>query len=440
MLYRLLCNEEAKGKLFIPAGFSAGHDLIDRGPIAVRAGQRSKNVEIVKHRELNDDEILISKDVLDELSIPVDVKYQVKFVDNCVRIGPVLGLLMVRNLNNVGGRRLDRFSDYALLYSQIGGLLLVLGVESINFDDRSVEGYYYEPNTDGIGGNWRRGIFPLPDSIFERTNMPEPIRLKLKKITGNRLFNSNYFDKWEFWKMVSEFDPICDHIPHTRMLKSGDDIDYMLSHYDGAYLKPLNGTLARGLYKVIKSDNSYVIRNKQGSNIRASSKKEMEDYIRDIMKGRRYLVQQALEPIRIDGRHIDFRVIMQKDHTLKWVCPGIIAFVGNPGEICSNWGYESTFEDLFSKYFNFSQEEIFKKKQEVISICRNICEILDLSYENYGDLGFDVLIDKSLKVWVLETNKRHYHTVPLWINDVQTFYAVKSNPIKYAAAISGFDV
>ena len=66
--------------------------------------------------------------------------------------------------------------------------------------------------------------------------------------------------------------------------------------------------------------------------------------------------------------------------------------------------------------------------------------MLDLRKGNYGDLGFDVMIDEQLKIWILEVNKRHYHSVPLWINDVQTYYEVKAKPIKYATALAGFEV
>lgn len=441
MFYKILLNKETKGKVFISGEISASHILPNQTSTPVSAGHRSLNTEVIPHPALKEDEFMISEDVLESLAIPADIKYQVRFVKNGIRFGPVIGLLMTGNKNSLTKRKLKGLSDYSLIYPEVNGLLLALSAEGIDFEKGLAEGYYYNSDADGKNTHWREGIFPLPDSIFQRANVPEDVMIKLKQYTGNRVFNSNYFSKWEFWKMMSKFDTIREHLPHTRLLSSVESIDYMLSNYDAVYLKPINGTLSRGLYKVKKDKNSYIFQGKKGTDVkRTSFGKETEEFIKNITGGYRYLIQQAIHPLMIDGRHIDFRVIMQKDDTLKWVCPVIVAFLGDPGDICSNWGYQTTFKELFSRHYNFSQEKVFKKRQEVIEVCRNVCEMLSLTGENYGDLGFDVVIDESLKVWVLESNKRHYHSVPLWINDVQSFYEVKANIVKYAAALSGFSV
>jgi hypothetical protein len=137
---------------------------------------------------------------------------------------------------------------------------------------------------------------------------------------------------------------------------------------------------------------------------------------------------------------MDFRVIMQKDYTKEWMCTGIISFTGIEGDICSNSGGELLFEYALEGRLKLSRESTFIIKQNMIDICKKICKILDSSGENYGDLGFDVVLDKNLRVWVLEVNKRQYHSTPLWVGDIQTFYAVKTNPIKYAAALGGFTI
>lgn len=318
---------------------------------------------------------------------------------------------------------------------------MAFSTEGIDFKNKCVEGYYYNPQSKRAKDAWKKGVFPLPDSIFQRTSLPEGIRVKLKEETGNRMFNSNYFDKWEFWQLISGYKPYCQNLPYTRLFSSLDDVDYVISHYGAAYLKPVNGTLSRGLYKVTLNNEIYGFQGKQGREITpVSSREEAENFINNAIGQHKYLVQQAINPLRVKGRHMDFRVIMQKDNTLGWSCTGIIALIGARGDICTNWGSTSTFDDILYEAFNFSQKEIFKKKREVIAACKCVCEILDLTGDNYGDLGFDVMIDEKLRVWVFEANKRHYHTVPLWVNDVQTFYNTKSNPIKYAAALAGYQV
>lgn len=441
MFYKILSCKEEVGKLFVPGKFISKDTFMNMESITIHAGLRSESAVVVSRPSLNEDELMISHDVLERLSIPSDIKYQVKLGENSIKLGPVIGLLMVKKGENLTKARLYEFNKYALLYPEMNGLLVAFSADGIDFTDLSVEGYYYNPVSDRGSMTWQKGRFPIPDSIFQRADFPEAIRIKLIEVTGNRMFNSNSFNKWEFWKMVSSYDPNQDYLPYTRPLRSIQDIDYMLEHYDTIYLKPINGTLARGLYKVTKERGSYVFQGKSGSDTtRTSSLEEAKDYIKKVTCSHLYVVQQAVHPIMVNNRHIDFRVIMQKDHSLKWINTGIVAFLGTRGSICSNWGYQTSFEDVFVNYFNFSQEQIYKKKQEVIAVCKKVCDILDLSGENYGDLGFDVIIDESLKPWILETNKRHYHIVPLWINDVQTFYAVKTNPIKYASALSGFNI
>jgi hypothetical protein len=441
MFYKIIPSEKTKDKLFIPDILLKERVLIDMHSTVISAGHRTESIEICRDSTLNEDELIISKNVLESLLIPTDLKYQVKFEEGRIRIGPIIGLLMARSNDDLTRGRFRKLLKYCSIYQEIQGLILAVSEDSFDFDKKTVKGYYYNPEAGRSSAEWQPGIFPLPDSIFQRITLSENVRLRLKDETGNRLFNSNYFNKWQFWKMISRFKDVCEHLPNTSLLSSIDDIDYMLSLHDSAYLKPLSGTLSRGLYKVTKKDDTYGFQGKQGEEIiQISGRKAAAKHLEEMINGHRYLVQQAINPLRVDGRHLDFRVIMQKDNTLMWKCTGIVAFVGNRGDICTNWGYTTGFEDILAGHFNFSQREIFKIKQKIVRACKSVCNVLDLTGENYGDFGFDVLLDKSLKVWVLEANKRHYHIVPLWNNDLQTFYEVKANPVKYAVALSNFNV
>ncbi|MBC8060859.1 MAG: YheC/YheD family protein [Clostridiaceae bacterium] len=441
MLYKIISNKESSGKVFVNDKFAKEHLFINKLSVFIRAGSKAVNIEIVKNSMQKDDEIILSQDVIETLLLPTSIKYQIRQEKDSLIIGPVIGLLMGANKEKFTKRVLKELTSYSHIYPEVNGLLLVIYTEGIDFINKTVKGYYYNPASDSKNSVWKEGVFPFPNSIFQRINLTEDVRIRLNEETNKCVFNSDYFSKWEFFKMVSNFRPFFNHLPDTRLLESTKDLEQMVSLYKEVYLKTLNGTLSRGIYKITSINGEYELKDKDGASVAVTTSFEkMEAEINAITKNKNYLMQQALHPLMVNERHTDFRVIMQKNHTLDWICTGIFTFIGRRAGISSSWGYISTFERFLEKNFNFNEQDIFKKRQEVIRVCKDVCKILDASGENYGDLGFDVLIDEELKVWVLEANKRHYHTVPLWMDDTETFYETKANPIKYATALSGFEV
>ena len=175
-------------------------------------------------------------------------------------------------------------------------------------------------------------------------------------------------------------------------------------------MKPLNGTLSRGLFKVIKLEEGYGLKHKQGEDMLSfSTSEEAAKYINEeVIRKYRYIIQQAINPLRVKGRHMDFRVIMQKNETLDWQCTGIIALIGSRGDICSNWVVQLTLK--ISYMINLiSLNSRYLSLREKFRACKLVCEALESPEENYGDLGFDVVVDEEFKIWVLEANKRHYY-------------------------------
>ncbi|WP_163192450.1 YheC/YheD family protein [Clostridium thermarum] len=441
MLYRITSDKYSTDKIIVSERFFKGTLAAKKSHVDVSVGSKTVSVELIKDARLRENRVKLSNNVIDELLLPEDVDYQIIHTKEGFRIGPIIGLLMSNSKSSIGRGSLSKMNYYTIIHPEIGGLLVTFSSDSVDFNKKCVDGYYYSDNLTNRKLPWRAGVLPMPDSVFSRTMVSDEFTDKLKEVTNNRFFNSKYFNKWEFWRLVSRDNTCCKYIPDTRLYSGLEDIDYMIENYGAAYIKPLNGTLSRGLYKVTRTGEGYGVQGKQGDKVDlVSNRKEAEEYFKKIMKGHKYIVQQSITPLKVKGRHMDFRVIMQKDQTLDWQCTGIVALIGARGDICTNWGNTSSFEDIFYKAFDFNQQQIYKKKSEVVGACKSICDLLDATGENYGDLGFDVVVDENYKVWVLEANKRHYHSVPLWINDVQTFYQTKSNPIKYAAAQAGFCV
>ena len=218
----------------------------------------------------------------------------------------------------------------------------------------------------------------------------------------------------------------------------------MLEKYDYVYLKPVSSLLAMGLIRVHKSEGNYCFQiNDNPYPVAVNSGETAFNYFNRIKHNQQYLIQQGINSIKFESRYIDFRAIMQKNETLEWNCTKIVAKVGKQNGICSNFkedGYVLTFEEVFVKVLKLEDKEIYSTKNKLINICNNLCKMLDETGENFGDIGIDAAIDDKLNIWILEANTRHDHKIILSLNDEKSFHEIKSNHIRYAIVLSGFNI
>lgn len=114
--------------------------------------------------------------------------------------------------------------------------------------------------------------------------------------------------------------------------------------------------------------------------------------------------------------------------------------MGIPGRVYTN--DISTIclaHEVLQKVYGLSSSEVSEKEKEIIKICKEACLLIEQAYGNYGDLGIDVVIDQKLKVWVLEINKLHQHTLAEYLaKDLDMYNRVVTKPLEYAKALAGF--
>ena len=439
MLYTIISDKLTSGKITVSSQIDINNKITAEKSLQLSAGYNSHAVRVYYENELKPDVIKISADVLKALSIPINLPYQLIFSEEGLKIGPVIGLLMYKKRSAMTEKSLHKHLNYMLLYKNTGGLIYIFSVGGINFDTHSIEGYYYNPLKD----KWEKGVFPFPEAVYRRVFIHRKTMERLKKHIGNRIFNSNHFNKLEYWNMASSSKYVDGHIPMTRKFTSFSDIDLMFENFNALYLKPIAGLKAIGLIRIIKDNGQYSFQGKMDeSPIRISSKDDAAKYFRKIKKNSIYIIQQAVDLLKIEDRYVDFRVIMQKDHTLDWQCTGIITSIGKQGGICSNYSEDAQYmhlEEFLERYLQLSKKEVFQKKNEIINIGINACKVLDKSGLYCIDLGIDIGLDQNLKTWIFELNNRnHLHLMALFINDYDMFYRVKTNPIKYIARLNGF--
>ena len=62
---------------------------------------------------------------------------------------------------------MDRFLIYTMIYEQINGVLFVFSEEQIDFLQKQITGYVYDPDSPN---HWRKVDLPFPGQFFGEWN------------------------------------------------------------------------------------------------------------------------------------------------------------------------------------------------------------------------------------------------------------------------------
>lgn len=405
------------------------------GKINFNFGLWEKQLTVQYLDELSDDVIGLSGNLRAEVFIPDDLKYEINTTEDSLSLGPVILYLISKRLM----KRLDKLKKRFENIASIKGLIIVSTASGINTKKNTITGYYLQSNT--MESNWKEGIFPYPGAVFKRNGLPQDLNNDLFEKTNGRVFNSQYFNKWDMWEWLSPNLFIRNHIPHTRELNHIANIYHMLDDYPSIYLKPANGSQGKGIIEIKRKNNQFQITDDK--NIAT----EMEvigshPIIQSILKrNRKYIIQQGV-PVKHDSRNVDFRIYMQKDETKQWKCTGLIARFAKPGSITTNLhhlDYLLPGKEALEKLFSLDQHDLELLEQKIVNICRDACQALD-QYGCFGDLAVDFILDNNLHVWILEMNKR-YGYKSFSIMEESTLYSeIIRNPFLYASALAGFSI
>lgn len=415
MFYKILKDNGSSNTFSISKDFMEKNNLDSFTRLSINAGLRKVKAKLKIIEDIKEDTLILSEDIIDSLLIPTDIKYQISFNNNSLNIGPVIGYLaaktkfnlqksveFVKNQNTLTYCPYNGFCrSTTVAYPGIQGLLYVFSSDGIDIENNRIEGYYYNPNYSAAEKVWKKGFFPLPSTVYKRKGMVgDKNRKKLMVLTGNKVFNSHWGSKLGFWRMASKDPYVKDHIPFTKVFRNFDDLEDMLNNFKSVYLKLNLSMLAMGLIKVTKSKGKYLIQRPFDTvPLVFENQEDTFRYLSKRVKRRTYLIQQGIDTLTYKEGTTIFRVIMQKDDSLKWKCTGICPRVGNASGITTNYApasYVFTFESFLKEILNMDVESIKKKKKELVDLCFKLSYMCDRSGQHYADIGIDIGMDKSL--------------------------------------------
>ncbi|MEX1028437.1 MAG: YheC/YheD family protein [Paenibacillaceae bacterium] len=395
-------------------------------------GNRQDEVGVSMRDNIAENRIEMDQRIIDYLRIDISVRYDYQFHHERLIIGPLIGILFEYKDQGLKRRledKIERYVPYIKTIEEIGGLMYFFAKDQINYDKEEIKGYIYESKTS----SWRSRILPFPGAIFHRTTISQ----KMKQKMGGKILNSYRLSKLDFWNMLKDHPKLNAYVPETTSEINMNKLERLLAKFGEVFLKHTKKGLGRSIFLISKKGNGYMVRENLEESASYMSKHQTEKFLHQHSVD--YILQQAIQLKMHENRKIDYRVIVVKDLDSNWKCLGIIGWLGEINGITIHTLIEvngKKVEDMLKLQFNYSPNEIKKKKNELTEIGLALASELDRQAGSYNDFGFDIGLDENGKLWIFEANVCQDLKCPLWINDYGMYEEIINHIIKYTKKIA----
>lgn len=373
--------------------------------------------------------VIVPSYLAPQVSIP-DLPYEVKWQGGKLHLGPVIGFmnnpLFFENPHWIASR-FERYSEYK-------GLIYIFAMKHVDTKNKLIRGKYYDPAIQAFID----AILPYPAVVYFRTNPTPEIYRHFKNLLGKeKLYNYPYrSNKWVFWQVAQNFPELYSHLPETREYNTLEDVVDMLRKHNTVYLKPHDWSRGRGIYRLSWEKQRYVLKDSIGR-LWAASNTDILAQLLQKLPQRKYLIQQEIFFYH-QGHKADFRVYLQRDEAQKWKYKWLEMKIAIKGSIISNFRNRYDLlpgEEALQTIYALNPEEVKQKLEEITQLSTQALWAMEENGHHLGDVALDLVIDRDLKVWLLEVQ-------PDYFSDVfrVEFQKVHMHPdsFEYAKTLAGF--
>jgi len=339
--------------------------------------------------------------------------------DNEVQIGPLVGVLTdagpgSRSSSAPFGTRTS-FIRELLRLGEKKAYFFAFTPQDIDWGNETVLGYFVSPQ-----GGWYRKTVPLPDVVYNRlpsrrAETSTSIAALRERFVRKKIpfFNWSFFNKSDVYRLLDNDPEANRHLPESVVAGSQEQMRTMLEKHKFVYFKPTAGSLGIGIYRLTyQPGRGYFARYRSGGRnvlLRFASFGSLARMLRSRHGSslNRYVIQQGIRLVEIDGCPIDFRFHMHKNGKNEWVVAGIGAKKAGRGSVTThikNGGSLMTPDKALRSTFGDRAEDVLDKAKRVAV---RMSEAIERNYPHtLGELGLDIGIDKDGDVWMFEANAK----------------------------------
>lgn len=364
--------------------------------------------------------VQISESVQRALLVPDGARVELHYAAGRLRLGYVFGVLADLRTDGemLTGQQVAVFKHLLRTADEVGMSGYVFSPLDIDWKDQFVLGYCYDQNRD----KWQRRRMPLPDAVydqivsrkFQKRNDVREQRERLFQWVGVRGFNPDFFDKSQVHRWLAGHPRTKTLVPDTILFKSTTQASHFLYRYPDVYLKPIHGSLGIGILRLKRKQDGQVIyqmKKKSGGltqGVAGSISEFLKKFAVRLRRGP-YLLQETLHLKTWHGRPFDIRMLLQKDSTGQWQRTKTYCRIAQDGDITSNLstGGDAVAVKAMLKEVLASDKAVNRVMKELSRIAEDVPAVVEAAVNGtVGELGLDLGLDDSGKIWVIEINAK----------------------------------
>jgi len=173
-----------------------------------------------------------------------------------------------------------------------------------------------------------------------------------------------------------------------------------------------------------------------------SSRKKFISYVDKHLPPNTYLIQEAIDLLSINGRIIDFRLMLIKDHIGQWSNMGLLCRYGAKNSIVSNittGGFAEWGKTALKRILHINGKSASKWTGRMTDLSLQAAREIEKHGIQCGNLGFDLAIDKNKKLWLIEINNQNPdHVIAILAGRTDKFLQARHANMSYARKLAGF--
>lgn len=401
-------NCRMPGSIGLGAALLERFELLDGGEVTLRAGGREIRASLQRLSGAGPGMVGLGQQVMAALGLRAGDRLRLDGRGGALRLGPVVGVLCAAPEGETASGEQSAFlRELCGLGRQRHVLVYLFRPEEVDWRSRMISGHC-------CGAGWHIRRLPLPDvcyNRFFRVRNPQLYdRLMWRfKAGGIKLVNGRFPDKLTVHSYLAASEEVRPHLPVTWCYAGPSQIAEMLNKFASVYLKPVYGTQGRGIVRVTRSRSGIYCCSFSGG--KRVSGPDLASLLDRGFKSSRYLVQQGLNLLHSPVK-MDVRVLLQKDGRGCWTVAGMAVRSGRRGAITTNLhtgGGARTLDGVLQEQWPRDQVLRERIRSQIRELALATGRILERRLSSLGELGIDIGIDVSGRVWFIEANPKPGH-------------------------------